>query len=109
MISLEVDWLYRKGAKLFYCVVDKSLNTLNQVTDKLVVQEGVGHLSKFVTTIPERALYMIVRPYCKLSGLNESEIKDKLTTLNAQYQSGTLPIGASALVVMVVVGIMLII
>ena len=42
-ISIDFDWFYRKGAKLFYPVMDRSLNGLDSAADKNVIKAFSRH------------------------------------------------------------------
>jgi len=48
-IYLDTDWFYRKGGRFFYYIMDKGLNGINRVCDRLIARAiplWVGRLSK---------------------------------------------------------------
>ena len=51
-ISIDFDWFYRKGAKLFYAAMDRSLNGLNKAADKYVIKTFLPALARFALIAP---------------------------------------------------------
>jgi multicomponent Na+:H+ antiporter subunit D len=48
-ISIDTDWFYRKGGRLFYYVMDRGLNGLNTLSDRIIaraIPAWFGRLSK---------------------------------------------------------------
>jgi multicomponent Na+:H+ antiporter subunit D len=48
-INLDTDWFYRKGGRFFYYVIDKGLNGINRVCDRLIARAiplWIGRLSR---------------------------------------------------------------
>ena len=46
-ISLDTDWFYRKGGRAFYWLCDKSLNGLNDWSQKWLAQYVPGLLTRY--------------------------------------------------------------
>lgn len=46
-ISIDCDWIYRKGGRLFLAVADRCFNGLNSWADRLFVRYLPGQLAKF--------------------------------------------------------------
>lgn len=92
-INLDADWFYRKFAKLFALVMDKSLNGLNDVCDFLFARSLSSALGKFSRNAPVRLIYLLFMPYLLLQGKNLAIEKEKITKACA---TGSIPIGISA-------------
>jgi len=48
-INLDTDWFYRKGGRLFYSIMDRGLNGLNKLADRVIaraIPAWLGQLSK---------------------------------------------------------------
>ncbi|MBW1999000.1 MAG: hypothetical protein JRJ29_13680, partial [Deltaproteobacteria bacterium] len=46
-INLDVDWFYRKGARLFYRAMDRGLNGINRACDQILVRDLTGRLANW--------------------------------------------------------------
>ena len=60
-INLDTDWFYRKGGKLFYRIMDSSLNGLNRICESIFVTRLAGSLAWFFQNAP-RGFSMGVAP-----------------------------------------------
>jgi multicomponent Na+:H+ antiporter subunit D len=52
-INLDTDWFYRKGARVFYYIMDKGLNGLNEMCGRVftrAIPEWLGRLSRTPVT-----------------------------------------------------------
>ena len=107
-ITLDFDWVYRKGAKVVYTSLDKGLNTLNAAVDKVVIQKTIPYVSTSVQQLPLHILLKGHYLMSKLSGTSTITIDKNQKELIAKFNSGSLPIAASALTVMIVLGLVLI-
>ncbi len=101
-ISLEVDWVYRRGGRLFYRIMDRCLNPLNTAVDTGVAR-SVGRFAGFCRDLPVRIMSMIVSiasPAGEQSIVRRQYVTDALKT-------GTFPVGGTILAVTVGLGVML--
>ena len=71
-INLDTDWFYRKGGTLFYNVMDRGLNGLNTLSDRLIarpVPAWLGRLSRTPIT-------SLVTLYMKVTGRASAAIEE---------------------------------
>lgn len=61
-ITLDFDWIYRKGGKFAYWVLSSSLNGLNALTHKLVVKGLLQHVATFGKKAPAFTIWMLLSP-----------------------------------------------
>ena len=105
-ISLDFDWLYRKGGQLFYKATDKSLNSLNAATRKGVVDGFIPRVSGFFTTAPSRILSWLVTPVWLAQGLDSAEREKRRAQLFERGRRGAFPIGITAILGVVLLGVL---
>lgn len=94
--NVDVDWIYRRGGKAFYWVMDKGLNGLNDGLAK-----GVGGIINGVKSVPRWTPFLLascfLAPYWILvKRLNKSELRGRFDKLETQTATGTWPIGVTA-------------
>jgi multicomponent Na+:H+ antiporter subunit D len=51
-MNLDTDWFYRKGGRLFFRIVDSSLNGLNRICEGVFVRGLAGSLVRFFQNAP---------------------------------------------------------
>lgn len=49
-INLDTDWFYRKGGRLFYYIMDKVLNGVNRLADRVIARAIPGWLGQLSRT-----------------------------------------------------------
>ncbi len=49
-INLDTDWFYRKGGRLFYSIMDKVLNGVNRLADRVIARAIPGWLGQLSRT-----------------------------------------------------------
>jgi multicomponent Na+:H+ antiporter subunit D len=101
-MSLEVDWLYRRGGRLFYRVMDRCLNPLNAAVDTGAART-VGRFAGFCRDLPVRIVSMIVSV---AAPAGEQSVVRRQNVAEAM-QTGTFPVGGTILAVTVGLGVML--
>ena len=92
-INLDADWFYRKGGRLFYRVMARTLNPLNEACERFFVSgfvKGMAHLSKDI--IARLALFAMVT-FWILTGLRGERLRIKKVNLHADIMGGTCPVG----------------
>jgi len=103
--NIDFDWLYRKGGRAFYWVMDKGLNGTNDATKK-----GVMGLVSFAKSLPRSIPFaltcIIFTPYWVLRGKTRSELKAELAHLETQAMTGTWPIGLTACLAVLLLAIL---
>jgi len=106
-ISLDTDWFYRKGAVLFYDVVGTSLNGINAWTKKIVVDSAIGQLIKQARVGPAKVLVQVMSIFWKINGLDQNERDQKKARLYQRARSDSFPIGVTAALVVLLMGILI--
>ncbi len=94
-INLDVDWFYRKLGRGGYMVLDKGLNTINQVSESYLMGFIKGLVSLFKNTAAKIALFAAVNIWLLL-GYRDKRLEIKKNRLYNDILKGTLPIGIGA-------------
>jgi len=97
-INLDTDWFYRKGGKVFFCVMDKGLNTLNSLSDRIFVSSLAGYLGRLSKQAPEVLLLGVMIPFWGAAGIKGEKLQNKIERTRLSMQTDTLPVGISAAV-----------
>jgi multicomponent Na+:H+ antiporter subunit D len=100
-ISIDFDWFYRKGAKLFYAAMDRSLNGLNAAADKYVIKTFLPALTRFALVAPATLTAMVLKPVWKAIDPDEASLTKRHDDLMARFTTGTFPISYSATCVLI--------
>lgn len=95
-ISLDSDWLYRKGGPVFYRVMDKSLNGINAKVSDLIAVRYTAWLGQFFRTAPAEILGTLLVPYWMVIGLKGEGIAERKTKLVLRAKRGAFPVGITA-------------
>lgn len=95
--NIDADWTYRKLGRLAYRVLDKGLNTLNQVSEGVLMQIVKGISSFFNRVAVTIALFVSVNIWLLL-GYRDTRLEIKKERLYNDIVEGTLPIGIGAAV-----------
>ncbi|MBG91039.1 MAG: Na(+)/H(+) antiporter subunit D [Actinobacteria bacterium] len=101
-ISIDFDWVYRKGSTLFYMIMDRVLNGLNHQTDQWVIRKGLVNLSKHVQSLPAKCLSLLLRPVWQFKEMDASHMSEQHTQLERRVALSTLPISYSAIFIFVI-------
>jgi len=95
-INLDADWFYRKGGRLFYRVMARTLNPINAACERFFINgvvRGIAHLSTDI--IARLSLFVMVTLWL-LTGLRGERLRMKKANLYADVMGGTCPIGLGA-------------
>jgi len=106
-INLDVDWIYRKSADLFYNFVERSLNGVNAWTKKTIVDGMIGRSIKQAQVGPARLLAEVMSVYWKINGLDQNESAQKKARLYQRARSSSFPIGLTAALAVLLMGILI--
>lgn len=71
-ISIDTDWFYRKGGRLFYYIMDRGLNGVNALCDRLIARPIPAWLGRF----SRAPVSSIVTLYMKATGKDRRSIED---------------------------------
>ncbi|MFL2908990.1 MAG: Na(+)/H(+) antiporter subunit D [Limisphaerales bacterium] len=107
-ISIDFDWFYRKGAKIFYYCVDKAFNSINRAAEKLVIKTFLPALVQFIITAPVSITKILLRPIWQESlSADKSTLKKQEKDLTAKFSSGTFPVAYSAIFILIFIGLLI--
>ena len=95
-ISIDTDWFYRMGGRLFYYLMDKGLNGINSLSDRVFVGGLAGALGRVSRRGPEILTLGAMIPLWSARGTAGKELQDKIERARAALRTGTSPIGISA-------------
>ena len=104
--NLDADWIYRRGGGLVYRMFDKSLNGINTAAHGLFANRFTANLNRFFNAGPARLLVILMVPYWQIKGLPAEEIEDRKRDLYEQTRLGTFPVGVTAFVAVVLLGLL---
>ncbi len=95
--NLDADWTYRKFGRFAYKVADKGLNSLNRVSESVLMRLVKGIVSFFKSATANIALFVSVN-FWLLLGYRGKRLELKKNRLYNDILGGTLPIGIGAAV-----------
>jgi multicomponent Na+:H+ antiporter subunit D len=104
--NVDIDVVYRFGGRWFYRLMDRSLNRVNELTDRIVVSGLAGGMSRFVQNGPARLAIMAMTPVWAVSGLSASRKEEEREKLNRRLASGSLSAGLVALAIIIYAGLL---
>jgi multicomponent Na+:H+ antiporter subunit D len=95
-ISIDTDWFYRKGGRLFYYVFDHVLNGINRVFDRVFVGGLAKNLGRVSGHGPEILVLGALVPLWSAAGTTGRKLQDRVARTRAALATGTGPVGISA-------------
>jgi len=95
-INIDADWFYRKGARLFYFVMDKVFNGLNRLSDRIIVRGLSNFFGRLSRHGPEILVLGIMAPLWSAAGTKGKAFQEKVTRARAAIATGSAPVGISA-------------
>lgn len=105
-VNLDFDWFYRRGAKRFYGVVDRTFNAVNTWTHRLVTSRICDWLFNLFGTKPGWFVARIQLFFMALQGADPDTLVEKERVLYRDSKRGTFAIGIAGLLVLVVFGLL---
>ncbi len=105
-VNIDSDWFYRKGGKWAYILFDRTLNSLNAVAHKLIIAGTVSKLCQIAKEGPAYILTALLTPIWELSGTPPDQREKLRENLNENIQNGVFPIGITACLSVVLLGIL---
>lgn len=97
-ISIDTDWLYRKGGRLFYHAMDRVFNGLNSISDRIFAVALASSLGRVSKEGPVRTALLFLAPVWVLVGTKGEKLAQKRLNIQKAIETGTSPIGISAAV-----------
>jgi multicomponent Na+:H+ antiporter subunit D len=105
-ISLDTDWFYRKGGQLFYSFFDYSLNGINAFAHKTFIAGATTTICRFAKEGPAKVMILLLTPYWTLTGNNSQKQAVKRKNLRLQIEKDAFPIGITACLSVLLLGIL---
>jgi multicomponent Na+:H+ antiporter subunit D len=95
-VNLDADWFYRKGARVFYAVMDWTFNGLNRLSDRFIVRGVSSFVGRLSRHVPEIVVLGVMSPLWSAAGAKGKAFQEKVTQARAAIQTGSAPVGISA-------------
>jgi multicomponent Na+:H+ antiporter subunit D len=95
-ISIDTDWFYRIGGRLFYYLMDKGLNGINILSDRVFVGRLARALGRVSRRGPEILTLGAMIPLWSARGTAGKELQDKIEQTRAALRTGSSPVGITA-------------
>jgi multicomponent Na+:H+ antiporter subunit D len=95
-VNIDADWVYRKGGRLFYYIMDKFFNGLNRASDRVLVRGLSGYLGRVSRDGPARVALILLEPIWLIGGATGDKLAHKKASLRSALRTGTAPVGISA-------------
>ena len=95
-ISIDTDWFYRKGGRLFFRIMDKSFNGLNKSCERIFVNGLVGALTRFSKDGKARLALIPLVSFWLLTGERGKRLEIRKMKVYTDLLKGTLPVGIGA-------------
>ncbi len=102
----DLDRLYRSGGPLFLRLADRTLNPLNAAVSRIFVGGFVRKLAVFFESAGPRLVCIAMAPIWRLLGNDAASISAKRETLFLRAKVGAFPIGLTALLAVVLLGLL---
>ncbi|MDD3579724.1 MAG: Na(+)/H(+) antiporter subunit D [Desulfobacca sp.] len=97
-INLDADWFYRRGGRLFYRIMDRALNGLNDRAEQVFSLGLAGWLGRRSRDLPFRLALLLLYPLWLARGLRGEELRKKRLALQQALADGASPLGIGAAV-----------
>ncbi|MBW1739740.1 MAG: Na(+)/H(+) antiporter subunit D [Deltaproteobacteria bacterium] len=95
-VNLDADWFYRKGARLFYHIMDKVFNGLSRLLDRVFVGGLAGYLGRISRDGPTIAALLCMVPAWVISGTTGEKLARRKAIVRTAMRTGASPVGISA-------------
>jgi len=95
-INLDADWFYRKGGRLFFHVMDRTLNKINRVCERVFIGGITGSLARISKDVVPRFILLGMVSFWVLTGSRGEVLEMKKMNVYNDFLKGTLPVGIGA-------------
>jgi len=92
-VNLDADWFYRKGGRLFFHVMDRTLNKINRVCERVFVGGITGSLARISKDVVPRFILLGMVSFWILTGSRGEVLGMKKMNVYNDFLKGTLPVG----------------
>ncbi len=99
-ISIDSDWFYRMGGRLFYRFTDWAFNGLNRFADELIVKRIPFRLTQFFTEPGGNVQKHLLRIINEGSG-EERDLSETNLHIDRRSRRGTYPVGGGVLLAVI--------
>jgi len=96
LLNVDADYIYRKGGKLAYVLLDSALNGINSFVNKTVAQGWTARLSRFYSLGPARVALALTKPFWQLSGICSQKCAEGEDRVLKKFQYANFSIGSTA-------------
>ncbi|HEX9776536.1 MAG TPA: Na(+)/H(+) antiporter subunit D [Geopsychrobacteraceae bacterium] len=104
-VSIDSDWIYRKGGRLFVRGCDRLFSGINAFGDRIFMQKLPGLLSRFFADPARHVQQHLVQLLAEGSG-NGSVLERRKAEIEHRTRHAAYPIGGSVLLAVVFVALM---
>ncbi len=104
--NLDFDWFYRMGGRLIYRGSDLILNTFNSAIFEVFLPVLVGTLRRFFREAPSHIVAGVLMPIWMIQSKSRNEIEQKKQDLYEKARLGAFPIGLTACLAVLLLGIL---
>ncbi len=105
-ISLDTDWLYRRGGPAFYRLADRGLNALNATASRLFLGKFVKGTVNFFESGGPRLACLVMTPLWRLLGHGPEQIEAERHSLFRRAKVGAFPVGVTAFAAVILLGLL---
>lgn len=105
-ISLDTDWCYRKGGRLFYKAVDHGLNGINRFFAHVVFEGLAPYLARLSRDLVARAALIPFVTIWATKGIRHTRLELKKQSVYFSIIKGAVPIGIGAAMASLMIVIM---
>ena len=95
-VNLDADWFYRKGGRLFFHVMDRTLNKINTISERVFVGGITGSLARISKDVVPRFILLGMVSFWVLTGSRGDVLQMKKINIYNDFLKGTLPVGIGA-------------
>lgn len=96
-IAIDIDWFYRKGARLVYLGLDRGLNTLNTFVNRLVAEELIDDLALFFKNGPANIAMIVSEPFYKMYDVSSQLLGNQKQKVYRKFSLGNFTIASTAI------------
>ena len=107
-ISIDLDWFYRKGSTLFYKGISWTLNGINSISQKNIIDGFIGtRLKGFARIAPAQVATAALTPLWALLDISPEEKEKRKQSIVNNIKKGTFPISYSAVVTLLFLAVLI--
>ncbi len=104
-ISIDTDWFYRKGGKLFYFGCDKIFNGINDFAARVFGQTVPSQLTRFFSDPSRNVQKYLVQMAAEATG-DDSQVKRRNKEIDHRTKAQAYPIGGGVFLAVIFLAIM---